>query len=61
MINEIESSGEVPAKGEEGLEGTESTGESEGDAAGENRLQWLVRVVRKSYQDGGFPMIANGR
>ena len=25
--------------------------------AGENRLQWLVRVVRKSYQDGGLPMI----
>jgi glycosyltransferase involved in cell wall biosynthesis len=24
---------------------------------GENRLQWLLRVVRKSYADGGFSMI----
>ena len=58
MVSEIESSGEDVC--EESDEAVSMVPNSIGDArppAGENRLQWLSRVVRKSHQDGGFGMI----
>jgi len=57
--NEANADGAVEGTGDAHAPASKNSGEGLMSAppAGENRLQWLVRVVRKSYQDGGLPMI----